>query len=124
MKNSYENSSFAFVFFHILLAAAASITSYAFFISEAHTNKWMTATIFLTFCYQTKDQISKKHQKDALWISAAALVIASAFVISQVGIYILNIRYTAVVFLAAIAVLAVSELVFFVSEKKKKSAIL
>ena len=91
--------------------------------SAAHEDKWYPAALFLLLLIPGKGMISEKHQKAAYIAALIAGAAAAAFVISQVGIWILNIRYSAAVFDAAIGVMAVAQLVMYVYERKGRRAV-
>ena len=67
-----------------------------------------------------KEMLSEKHQKAAMVAALIAALIAAVFVISQVGIWILNIRYSAAVLNAAIGVMAVAQLIMFAAERRSE----
>lgn len=118
MKKTITTERFAYVFLNVLLAVASAITAYGFFISENPGNAWITPIMFLPLLLPEKGMISEKHQKMSLMISGLAAVVSAALVISQIGIWILNIRYTALVFFIAVAVMAVADIAFFIAERK------
>lgn len=122
MKKTLANYDLGYVFLNIMLALASFATAYALYSSAAHEDKWYPGALFLLLLLPGKDMISRKHQKTAYIASLIAGIIAAAFVISQVGIWILNIRYSAAVFNAAIGVMAVTQLIMYACERKTGKA--
>ena len=122
MKKTLANYDLGYVFLNIMLALASFATAYALYSSAAHEDKWYPGALFLLLLLPGKDMISRKHQKTAYIAALIAGIIAAAFVISQVGIWILNIRYSAAVFNAAIGVMAVTQLIMYARERKNGKA--
>ena len=122
MKKTLANYDLGYVFLNIMLALASFATAYALYSSAAHEDKWYPGALFLLLLLPGKDMISRKHQNTAYIAALIAGIIAAAFVISQVGIWILNIRYSAAVFNAAIGVMAVTQLIMYARERKNGKA--
>ena len=125
MKKTLANYDLGYVFLNIMLALASFAAAYALYSSAAHEDKWYPGALFLLLLLLLlpgKDMISRKHQKTAYIAALIAGIIAAAFVISQVGIWILNIRYSAAVFNAAIGVMAVTQLIMYARERKTGKA--
>lgn len=118
MKKTIASNQFAYVFLNAILALSSAVAAYGFFISENPAMTWLTPLMFIPLLLPAKDMISRKHQKAVLAISGIAAAVSAALVISQVGIWILNIKYLAVVFFAALSVMAASEIAFFIAERK------
>jgi len=120
MKKNIAETGIGYVILNILLAFGSFFTAYALYISSAHEDKWYPGFLFLLLLMPGKDMLSRKHQKAVIAVSLAAAVIAAVFVISQVGIWILNIRYSAAVFNAAIGVMAVAQLIMYAAERRNE----
>ena len=121
MKKNIAETRIGYAVLNALLALGSFATAYALYVSSAHEDKWYPGLLFLLLLIPGKDMLSEKHQKAAYIIALIAAVIAAVFVISQVGIWILNIRYSAAVFNAAIGVMAVAQLIMFAAERKKEA---
>ena len=118
MKKTSETTGTGYVLINLFLSIASFDTAYAFYVSAANGDKWFLSVIFLLVFMPYMDTISSKHRKIALAAALAAGAAAAVFVISQVGIWILNIRYSAVVYNAAIGVFAAANILLYVSERK------
>lgn len=118
MKKTIASNQFAYVFLNAVLALSSAVAAYGFFISENPAMTWLTPIMFIPLLLPAKDMISKKHQKAVIAVAGIAAAVCAALVISQVGIWVLNIRYSAVVFFAAVSFMAASEIAFFIAERK------
>lgn len=67
--------------------------------------------------------LSERHQKMTIGAGIGAAVLAAAAVIIKAGFGIFNIRYLAVVFLTAAAVLAAAKAVFLFMESRKTAEV-
>ena len=119
MKKNIAETRIGYVILNILLAFGSFFTAYALYTSAAHEDKWYPGLLFLLLM-PGKEMLSEKHQKAAMVAALIAALIAAVFVISQVGIWILNIRYSAAVLNAAIGVMAVAQLIMFAAERRSE----
>ena len=120
MKKNIAETRIGYVILNILLAFGSFFTAYALYTSAAHEDKWYPGLLFLLLLMPGKEMLSEKHQKAAMVAALIAALIAAVFVISQVGIWILNIRYSAAVLNAAIGVMAVAQLIMFAAERRSE----
>ena len=118
MKKTPANTGSGYVFLNILLAIASFLTAYALYTSAANENKWYPGAMVLLLLIPSKDVLSKKHQKAAYIAAGIAAAAAAVFVFSQVGMWILNIRYSAAVFNSAIGVMALMQIIMYAVERK------
>ena len=105
MKNTTVNNKMVFTVMNVLMAVSAAFAAYGFCISNEKGSGWVTWGL-LKSIFAGKSMLTDKAEKTGLAAGGAAALITAAAVISKVGFYIMNIRYAAIVFMAAVAVYA------------------
>ena len=117
------NNKMLFVMMNAVMAVAAALSAYGFCMSNERGNHWVTAVLMLGIMQPMKNLLTEKQQKLSIAAAGISALIAAVFVIAKVGALILNIRYAAIVFMAAVAVLSISQVVFaLMGNKDKKTA--
>ena len=122
MKRTEMNNKMVFVMMNTLLAAAAALSAYGFCLSNEKGNHWVLAVILFSVVQPVKKMLTEKQQKLCLAAAGTGALITAAAVIAKVGIFILNIRYAAIVFMAAVAVLSAAQVVFCLTGRTDKDA--
>ncbi|MBQ1433640.1 MAG: hypothetical protein IIZ09_11130, partial [Ruminococcus sp.] len=117
------NNKMLFVMMNAVMAVAAALSAYGFCMSNERGNHWVTAVLMLGIIQPMKNLLTEKQQKLSIAAAGISALIAAVLVIAKVGALILNIRYAAIVFMAAVAVLSAAQVVFaLMGNKDKKTA--
>ncbi|MBQ8107115.1 MAG: hypothetical protein IJ129_00025 [Ruminococcus sp.] len=104
-------------------AIASAMAAYYFWFSPDKANKWMSIVLLAGVLIPSGADLSKKHQLMAMGAGLSAGIAAGAAVILNVGFNVFNIRYSAVIFLAAAAVLSAAKAAFVLMENKRVKAV-
>lgn len=119
MSNIIKDQKKVFVFWRILILIAAIECTYGFIFSPDQGHRNITPLLIVSILSADIGLLSSKHQKRSLIAGMIGAAIASAIIISQTGIWILNIRYLAIVYSVSIAVYSIAQLVMSTAESKE-----
>ena len=122
MKNTNVNNKSLFLITNAMMAFSAAMAAYGFCISNVKGSGWVTC-VLLAGIIGCKSILTKKAQKISIAAGGAAALVTAAAVIAKVGVMILNIRYAAIVFMAAVAVLSAAQIVLCMMGRTEKEAV-
>lgn len=120
MKRTNVNNKVLFVIMNAMLAFAAIMSAFGFCVSSENGGNWLTAVLLLCITGFAGIKLTEKQQKLSIAATIAATLITAAIVTINVGSYILNVRYFAIVIMAATAVLSISQIICCIIGTKDK----
>jgi hypothetical protein len=123
MKNKTSRTGYVYLLTKAVSAAVSAVTVVGLLRSAEYDHRMVVPGLFLFLATMEKDMLSVKHQKTVCKLTGAAAVITALIIISQVGLWILNVRYLAAVLFTTLTVMAAAEAVFFTLENIKRKTL-
>lgn len=120
MSNIIKDSRKVFVFWKILTIIAAFECAYGFIFSPDQGHRNVTPLLIVSILSANIDLLNTKRQKASLIAGLVCAAVAAAVVILNVGIWILNIRYIAIVYAVFMAAYSAAQLIVMIKDKDNR----
>ncbi len=120
MKRTNVNNKVIFVIMNAMLAFAAIMSACGLCTASENSGRWLTAVLLLGLTGSAGIKLTEKQQRLCIAATIAGTLITAAILIISVGSYILNIRYFAIVIMAATALLSISQMICCIAGTKDK----